>query len=155
MLAPVFIVSYWFTIFCGWFGQPLLVALVEHLVLSETHLNSNGIYLCVFIVSSIYRESEVEYGRSCWSSRLQMFFKICVLENFTIFTGKHLCWSLFYKVAGLKVGRFPVNIAKFLRTLFSQNTSGRLFLPFSGCHSHAWKSRTYTRGLLLEPPLPG
>ena len=23
-----------------------------------------------------------------------MFFKICVLKNFTNFTGKHLCWSL-------------------------------------------------------------
>ena len=24
-----------------------------------------------------------------------MFFKICVLKNFAIFTGKHLCWGLF------------------------------------------------------------
>ena len=24
-----------------------------------------------------------------------MFFKIDVLKNFAIFTGKHLCWSLF------------------------------------------------------------
>ena len=30
------------------------------------------------------------------SSRLQMFFKIGFLRNFTIFTGKYLCWSLFY-----------------------------------------------------------
>ena len=29
------------------------------------------------------------------SSRLQMFFKIGVLKNFAIFTGKHPCWSLF------------------------------------------------------------
>ena len=29
------------------------------------------------------------------SSRLQMFFKKAVLENFETFTGKHLCWSLF------------------------------------------------------------
>ena len=28
------------------------------------------------------------------SSPSQMFFKIGVLKNFTIFTGKHLCWSL-------------------------------------------------------------
>ena len=28
-------------------------------------------------------------------SHLQMFFKIGVLRNFAIFTGKHLCWSLF------------------------------------------------------------
>ena len=29
------------------------------------------------------------------SSRSQMFFKIVVLEHFSIFTGKRLCWSLF------------------------------------------------------------
>ena len=29
------------------------------------------------------------------SSRSQMFFKTGVLKNFGIFTGKHLCWSLF------------------------------------------------------------
>ena len=29
------------------------------------------------------------------NSRSQMFFKIVVLKNFAIFTGKHLCWSLF------------------------------------------------------------
>ena len=29
------------------------------------------------------------------SRRLQMFFKIGLLTNFTIFTEKHLCWSLF------------------------------------------------------------
>ena len=28
-------------------------------------------------------------------SSTQMFFKMCVLQNFTIFTGKDLCWSLF------------------------------------------------------------
>ena len=37
-----------------------------------------------------------------------------VLENFLKFTGKHRC--------------FPVNFAKFLRTPFVQNTSGRLLL---------------------------
>ena len=37
------------------------------------------------------------------SSRSQMFFKIGALKNFTIFTGKHLCCSLFFinKVAGV------------------------------------------------------
>ena len=29
------------------------------------------------------------------SSRSKMFFIIAVLKNFAIFTGKHLCWSLF------------------------------------------------------------
>ena len=40
-----------------------------------------------------------------------------VLRNFTKFTGKHLCQSLFLnKVAGLR--RVPVNFVKFLRTSF-------------------------------------
>ena len=30
-----------------------------------------------------------------WHLISQMFFKIGVLKNFTICTGKHLCWSLF------------------------------------------------------------
>ena len=62
-----------------------------------------------------------------------------VLKNFAKFTGKHLCQSLFFnKVAGVKPATllkkrlwhrcFPVNFAKFLRTPFLQNTSGRLLL---------------------------
>ena len=62
-----------------------------------------------------------------------------VLRNFAKFRGKHLCQVLFFnKVAGpepatllkkrLRHRCFPVNFAKFLRTPFSQNTSGRLLL---------------------------
>ena len=62
-----------------------------------------------------------------------------VLRNFAKFTGKHLCQRLFFnKVAGLRPATllkkslwhrcFPVNFAKFLRTPFLQNTSGRLLL---------------------------
>ena len=62
-----------------------------------------------------------------------------VLRNFTQFTGKHLSKSLlFNKVAGLRPAAlfkkrfwhrcFPVNFAKFLRTPFLQNFSGRLLL---------------------------
>ena len=58
------------------------------------------------------------------SSRSHMFFKIGVLRNFAIFTGKQLCWSLFliklqtFIKKRLQHRCFPVNIAKFLRTLF-------------------------------------
>ena len=63
------------------------------------------------------------------SSRPEVFCKKGVLENFTKFTGKHLCQSLFFnKVVGLSPatllkkelwhGCFPVNFAKFSRTLF-------------------------------------
>ena len=54
-----------------------------------------------------------------------------VLRNIPKFTGKHLCQSLFFnKVAVLRHRHryFPVNFAKFLRTLFLANTSGRLLL---------------------------
>ena len=30
------------------------------------------------------------------SNRSQMFFKIVVLKNLAIFTGKHLCWCFFF-----------------------------------------------------------
>ena len=58
-----------------------------------------------------------------------MFFKIGVLKTFSILTGKHLRWCLFFsKVARLNACNFfkkrfqhsffSVNIAKFLRTVF-------------------------------------
>ena len=72
-----------------------------------------------------------------------MFFKKGVLNIFAKFTGKHLCQSFFFnKVAGLNLRPatlfkkrlwhrcFLVDFVKFLRTLFLQNTSGRLLLVF-------------------------
>ena len=63
------------------------------------------------------------------SSRPEVFCKRGVLENFTKFTGKHLCQSLFFnKVAGPRLATllkkrlwhrcFPENFVKFFRTLF-------------------------------------
>ena len=76
------------------------------------------------------------------SSHRRCSVKKGVLRNFEIFTGKHLCQSLFFnKVAGLRPATlskkrllhrcFPVNFATLLRTLFLQNTSERLLLQFS------------------------
>ena len=73
------------------------------------------------------------------SSHQRCSMKKGVPRNFTKFTGKHLCQSLFFnKVAGLRPATllkkrlwhrcFPVNFPKFLRTPFLQNTSGRLLL---------------------------
>ena len=55
------------------------------------------------------------------SSHRRCSVKKGILKNFTIFAGKHLCWSIFFdKVATLLKKRlqhsFPVNIAKFLKT---------------------------------------
>ena len=46
-------------------------------------------------------------------SRLEVFCKKGVFRKFAKFLGKHLCQSLFNKVAAL-----PVNFVKFLRTSF-------------------------------------
>ena len=63
--------------------------------------------------------------------------KISVLKNFTKFTGKHLCRSLFFnKVAGIRHRCFPVNFAKFVRTPFLQNTSGLLLLNKKETYFH-------------------
>ena len=63
---------------------------------------------------------------------LEVFCRKDALRNFAKFTGKHLRQSpLFNKVAGLSSVDslcFPVDFAKFLRTAFLQNTSGRLLL---------------------------
>ena len=87
-----------------------------------------------------------EHGIYCWQSRqFRSSHQRCsvrkgVLRNFAILTGKHKCQSLFFsKVAGLRSATllkkrlwhkcFSVNIAKFLRTPFLQNTYGLLLLP--------------------------
>ena len=53
------------------------------------------------------------------STRSQMLFKIGGLKNFVIFTGNHLCWSLFLiKLFKKRIQHscFPVNFRKLLRT---------------------------------------
>ena len=74
------------------------------------------------------------------SSHQRCSVKKGVLRNFAKFTGKHLCQSLFLinlqdAPATLLKKRlwrrcFPVHFAKFLWTLFLQNTSCDCFWPF-------------------------
>ena len=59
----------------------------------------------------------------------EVFCKKTVLRNFTKFTGKYLCLgpaNLFKKETLAQV--FSCEFAKFVRTPFLQNTSGRLLL---------------------------
>ena len=76
------------------------------------------------------------------SSRPEVFCKKGFLRNFAKFTGTYLCQCLFFNVvAGLRTATllkkgfwkrcFPVNFAKFLRNLFSQNTSGGCFFVYT------------------------
>ena len=69
-----------------------------------------------------------------------MFYKKAVLKNFSIFTGKHLCWSLFsiklqacnfiyiFIKKRLRYRCFPVNITNFLRPPILKNICKRLLL---------------------------
>ena len=59
-----------------------------------------------------------------------MYYKKVVLKKCTIFTGKHLCWSLFCNFIKKRLQHrcFPVNIAKFLRTFILKNICERLLL---------------------------
>ena len=49
-----------------------------------------------------------------------MFFKILVLKNFANFTGKHLCWSLFFNFIKKRLQHkcFPVKFPNFFRVAF-------------------------------------
>ena len=53
-------------------------------------------------LSNLMNIMTLTFGKLCFpkqttyrSSCLHMFFKICVVDNFPNFTGKHLCWSCF------------------------------------------------------------
>ena len=65
---------------------------------------------------------------------LEVFRKKGVLKNFTIFTRKHLCWSLFGVFGVIFIKKrlqhryFPVNITKFLGTPILKNIWERLYL---------------------------
>ena len=85
-------------------------------------LRKNLTYSSIFKVCFMKRfaaakASLVFIKNRCRSSRSQMFFKIGVLKKFAMFTGKHLCWSLFLiKLQAFRC--FSVNIAKLLRAVF-------------------------------------
>ena len=87
---------------------------------------------CKFIISPSTKAYLGPVKTSIRSSQRRCSIKKGVLENFAEFTGKHLCQSLFSLKKRLWHRGFPVNFAKFLRTPFLQNTSGRLLLIYDG-----------------------
>ena len=73
-------------------------------------------------------------SKASGSSRSQMFFTMGVLKNFAKSTGKHLCCSLFNKVAGLKAPSFTENIRQVLLVFIQRQvckSSGIEFTPVS------------------------
>ena len=71
------------------------------------------------------------------SSRPEVFCRKDVLKNFTEFTGKHLCQSLFFnKVAGLRQSLFFNKVAGLRQSLFFNKAAGlhqRLFFNKVDC----------------------
>ena len=97
---------------------------------------------CTYLVKVSFKKGN-SHLQECRSSNHRCSVRKGVLRNFTKFTGKHLCQSLFFnKVAGRRPATllkerpwhsclkkrlwhscFPVIFVKFLGTPFSQNTS--------------------------------
>ena len=87
---------------------------------TENNFSSHFLMFSVGIEKKMWHEVGL---RTLKSSRSQIFFRIGALKNFAIFKEKHLSWSLF--LIKLKASSpaalfryFPLNIAKFLRTVF-------------------------------------
>ena len=82
-------------------------------------------------LSTYYYNTDVSKDPNYYkSSHPEVFCKKGVHRNFAKFTGRHLCQSLFFdKVAGLQDSNrsFPMNFVKFLKHLFSWNTTGGCF----------------------------
>ena len=96
-------------------------------------LKNDAFPIRIFIFSLDYQKQPPE-----------VFRKKDVLRNFTKFTGKHLCQSLFFnKVAGLRLATllkkrpwqrcFPVNFVKFLRTSLFMEHLWWLLLDYYHC----------------------
>ena len=85
------------------------------------------------------------------SGRSQMFSKICVLKNFTIFTYKNTCFFFFFFFkADYNTGIFPVNIANFLGTAFLLNTSSSWFWWLSDTERERCHEMDYCKCFLLQ-----
>ena len=85
-----------------------------------------GIYYCKKHLESTIR-CRLTYFRS---SRPEVFCKKGVLRNFTKFTGKHLCQSLFFNKRETLAQVFSCEFCETLRTPFFIEPLWWLLLPF-------------------------
>ena len=91
-------------------------------------------------------------------SRLQIFFKIGVLKIFAIFTGKHLCWSLFLIKRDSNTGVFPWILQIFKNSFFyrtppvaaSENMNNFSITLKDLSNSKSIFSKKFSRRLLLN-----
>ena len=124
-----------------------LVTFTEKILYGKLHFLSSVLYVNDLpqslseVGSYLYAEDTYIFyqyeDRRRRSSHRRCSVRKGVLRNFAKFTGKYMCQSLFFhKVAWpatllkkrLLHRCFPANFAKFLRTPFLQNTSGRLLV---------------------------
>ena len=66
-----------------------------------------------------------------------MLFKISILKNFTIFTGKHLCWSLYL----IKLQALRVSLNKYY--FYLENGCTNILSHRQIKSSHFWKQRMF------------
>ena len=102
------------------------------------------------------KEKTIFKNSSVRSSHRRCSIRKGVLRNLAKFTGKHLRQSIFFNKVAEKLCHscFPVIFAKFLRALFSQNTSQRLLLQCIKIWfwDHLKKKKNFL-GKALKPPL--
>ena len=124
-------VNYFFPCFQipNFWQQPTncLTSVFDHFV--RLALKGLKVIVLRLIVTDIPRFLEA-FIKRVKSSYRRCSVKKAVLKNFSIFTGKQLCWSLFLmKLQAWRLHRcFPVNIVKFFRTLILKNICERLLL---------------------------
>ena len=116
--------------FLGWFGPNIQKSQFK---------TKFGIYNLIYYLNLMIQKqllTSVLYKSCLRGSRSQMFFEMDVFKNFAILAGKHMGWSLLIKLQAWRPAKrlqhrcFHVNIAKFLRTSFLQNTSIGYFWCF-------------------------
>ena len=122
-LAPGMVIIHHVVLHSLWWRDPIIFYMEVSQRCFQTILSNHGSSLIFWKVWLLF---EICSSRS---SRPEVFLKKGVLRNFTKFTRKHLCLSLFFnKVASfspatllknrLWYGCFPVNFVKFLKTSF-------------------------------------
>ena len=111
-----------------WF---LLIMCKEHTLLRSTNLFSrNHPEFCFLLIREGRQMPNTEQllSQTDKSSHQMRSIKEVILKNFAIFTGKHMCWSLFFSFIKKRLQHRYVTVEKFLRTLILKNICVRLLL---------------------------
>ena len=125
-------------------------------------LNNRAQIINIIFIRFFFNEWEVNWDRIIRAPHVKILekqpfadvFQTGLLKNFTNFTGKHLCWSLFltklqtFRPTTLlkrdfNTGVFLRNLWKFLKHLFLQNASGACFWYYFGIINNCQYSCTF------------